>query len=125
MTFTSLPSRASVRGARLIDFQTAKLTFQPVAGGLHLCVEGELTTGDLDARLAPRHYSDVPNYWAIEVVAVQVSPPADANGAAGKPDRFACSIALTDFVGLRGITVVGANRVQRIDIAPVEPCSRS
>lgn len=125
MTFTSPPSRASVRGARLIDFQTAALTFQPVAGGIHLCVEGELATGNLEAKLAPRHYSDVPDFWAIEVVAVQVDPCADTNGAMGKTDRFACSIALTDFIGLRGITVVGANRVQRMEIVPVEPCSPS
>lgn len=121
MTTTSPShSRASLPGARIIDFQTAALTRQPTTGALHLCVEGELATGDLEARLAPRHYSDVPDYWAIEVVAVQVGLPPDTDGAIWESDRFTCNIPLTECVGLRGITVVGANRVQRIDIARSE-----
>nr|WP_315458752.1 hypothetical protein [uncultured Sphingorhabdus sp.] len=110
MPLSSSYSRASAPGARIVDFQTAELRQQP-DDTLHLQVAGAQPTGDVEVRLAPRSYSDLPDYWAIEVVALQ-------SKAQGDSEIFVCTIPLTDIIGSRGITVVGANRVQRIDVSP-------
>jgi hypothetical protein len=114
MPSTSSHSRASIPGARIVDFHTAELSQQGDENFLQLQVEGLLPMGDVDVRLAPRFYSDRPDYWAIEVVAV----PSASNAARGDGKSFICVLRLTDIIGFRGITVVGANRVQRIDVAP-------
>lgn len=114
MSSTLPQSRASVPGARLVDFKTAELRQRPGDNFLHLHVEGRLSAGDMEVTLAPRYYGDRPDYWAIEVVSVHNVHTETAAQA----ESFACEIPLTDILGLRGITVVGANRVQRIDVAP-------
>ncbi len=115
MASTFSQSRASLPGARIIDFQTAELRRRPDDDLFFLHVEGELPTGDIEAKLAPRFYSDRPDYWAIEVVAVHV-PSSETEVRTEKSRGFSCNIPLADHIGLRGITVVGANRVQRFEI---------
>lgn len=115
MASTFSQSRASLPGARIIDFHTAELMRWPDEDRYYLHVEGELPAGDVEAKLAPRFYSDRPDYWAIEVVAVQV-PSSETESRPETSAGFACNIPLADHIGLRGITVVGANRVQRFEI---------
>lgn len=110
MPLSSSYSRASAPGARIVNFETAELRQQP-DGTFHLQVAGAQPPGDVEVTLAPRFYSDRPVYWAIEVVALHIK-------ARGDSESFVCAIPLADITGSRGITVVGANRVQRIDVAP-------
>lgn len=108
-SFSSLPN------GRIIDFESAEIRTVPFQDSLYLWVSGNQPDPELDVRLAPRYYTDRPEYWAIEVVAIR--------SAVGSNDRnrepktgFDCAIPLVGVTGLLGISVVGANRVQRIDL---------
>ena len=108
-SFSSLPN------GRIIDFESAEIRTVPFQDSLYLWVNGNQPDLELDVRLAPRYYTDRPDYWAIEVVAIR-SAAGSNDPDPGSKARFECAIPLVGVTGVLGITVIGANRVQRIDL---------
>jgi hypothetical protein len=115
MNSSSSGSLSSVPNGRIIDFEIAELRKPPFQDGLYLWVRGTLPGNGFEVRLAPRLYHDRPDYWGIEVAVVH----AAANDAGGADDTlvFERSVPLSGITGVRGITVIGANQVKRIEIA--------
>jgi hypothetical protein len=109
-------SHSTVPFGRIIDFEKAELRRLPFQDSLYLWVRGRLPVGGFEARLAPRIYHGRPDYWGIEVAAfASVTPDNDADDA-GDRLMFERSVPLTGITGTRGVKVIGANQVQRIDI---------
>lgn len=108
-SFSSLPN------GRIIQFDTAEIRTVPFQDSLYLWVQGPHPGPGLDVRLAPRYYSDRPEYWAVEVAAIR-SMAHSGEAVATSSTIFECAIPLVGVIGSRGITVIGANRLQRIDI---------
>ena len=117
MSSSSSGSLSSVPNGRIVDFEIAELRKLPFQDSLYLWVRGTLPGKGFEARLAPRLYYDRPDYWGIEVAVVHVPMPANDIGSAGEPLIFEQSVPLTGITGVRGITVIGANQVKRIEIA--------
>lgn len=117
MSSSSSGSLSSVPNGRIIDFEIAELRKLPFQDSLYLWVRGTLPGIGFEARLAPRLYHDRPDYWGIEVAVIHAPAPANDVGDAGKPLVFERSVPLTGITGVRGITVIGANQVKRIEIA--------
>lgn len=121
MNTSSSGSLSSVPNGRIIDFETAELRKLPFQDSLYLWVRGRLPGIGFEARLAPRIYHIRPDYWGIEVAVIHapsVVIPGPANDI-GQPDKmlvFEQSVPLTGITGVRGITVIGANQVKRIEI---------
>ena len=116
MNSSSGGSLSSVPNGRIIDFDVAELRKVPFQDSLYLWVRGTLPGIDYEARLAPRVYQIRPDYWGIEV-AVVTRPKAANDGDIGEISLdFERSVPLTGITGIRGITVIGANQVKRIDI---------
>jgi hypothetical protein len=116
-------SISAVPNARIIDFEMAELRRVPFHDNLYLWVRGRLPAEGFDARLSPRIYHGRPDYWGIEVAAFATLKPAndagdsgDAQGDKGDGLMFERSVPLTGITGIRGVSVIGANQVQRIDI---------
>lgn len=113
-------SLSMVPAGQIIDFEKAELRKPPFQDGLYLWVKGQLPANGLDARLAPRIYHGRPEYWGIEVAAVarkRADNDDDRSRAdGGDPLRFEQSVPLAGITGTRGVTVIGANRSERIDI---------
>jgi hypothetical protein len=110
-------SLSMVPNGRIIEFEKAELRRVPFQDSLYLWVRGRLPASGFDARLAPRIYSDGrPEYWGIEVAAIASVTPANDAEDAGDSLVFERSVPLTGITGTRGVTVIGANQVQRIDI---------
>ena len=114
-------SLSSVPNGRIIDFEAAELRKPPFQDSLYLWVRGSLPGTGFEARLAPRIYHDRPDYWGIEVAVVHAAngvTPSPANDTGGGDEAlvFERSVPLTGITGIRGITVIGANQVKRIDI---------
>ena len=116
MNSSSSGSLSSVPNGRIIVFETAELRKLPFQDSLYLWVKGTLPGAGFEARLAPRIYQNRPDYWGIEVAVVQAHAP-DQSGDTELLHIFERSIPLTGITGNRGITVIGANQVKRIDIA--------
>jgi hypothetical protein len=121
MSSSSSGSLSSVPNGRIIDFEIAELRKLPFQDSLYLWVRGELPGIGFEARLAPRIYHDRPDYWGIEVAVIHapdiVSPePANDVGGADSALVFERSVPLIGITGVRGITVIGANQVKRIEI---------
>lgn len=121
MNSVSSGSLSSVPNGRIIDFETAELRKLPFQDSLYLWVRGSLPGTGFEARLAPRIYHDRPDYWGIEVAVIHapdIVTPAPANDAgSGEPALiFERSVPLTGITGVRGIAVIGANQVKRIEI---------
>jgi hypothetical protein len=120
MSATLGSSMSAVPCGRIIDFEKAELRRLPFQDSLYLWVRGRLPANGFDARLSPRIYQGRPDYWAIEVAAfAQVNPANDTGdlGDKGEGDlMFERSVPLTGITGTRGVTVIGANQEQRIDI---------
>jgi hypothetical protein len=110
-------SLSGVPNGQIIDFVRAELRHVPSHDHLHLWVKGRLPMGGLAARLAPRIYFGRPDYWGIEVAAVTSPANAQDAGRAGDGLDFECSVPLIGITGTRGITVIGANQIKRIEIA--------
>jgi hypothetical protein len=122
MSSSSSGSLSSVPNGRIIDFETAELRKLPFQDSLYLWVRGELPGKGFEARLAPRIYHDRPDYWGIEVAVIHapviVTPgPANDIGDADETLVFERSVPLTGITGVRGITVIGANQVKRIEVS--------
>jgi hypothetical protein len=106
-----------VPNGRIIDFETAELRRLPFQDGMYLWVRGALPGKGFEVRLAPRVYRDRPDYWGIEVAVIHAPEPANDAGGADNPLVFERSVPLTGITGVRGIAVIGANRIKRIEIA--------
>lgn len=117
MTSFSGGSLSSVPNGQIIDFDDAELRKVPFQDSLHLWVRGRLPKGGMEPKLAPRLYnSEKPEYWGIEVAVVMPRNPANDTGD-DESLVFERSVPLTGITGTRGITVIGANRVKRIEIS--------
>lgn len=116
MSFSSTGSLSSVPNGRIIDFEIAELRTLPFEDSQYLWVRGTLPGNSFEARLAPRIYQNRPDYWGIEIAAVQAHVPHRLAPVGDEPTTFEQSIPLTGITGVRGITVIGANQVKRIDI---------
>lgn len=117
MNSSSSGSLSSVPHGRIIDFNVAELRTLPFQDSLYLWVSGTLPGAQYEAKLAPRLYHDRPDYWGIEV-AVVVKPEAANDADIGEVSLdFERSVPLTGITGVRGITVIGANQVKRIEIS--------
>jgi hypothetical protein len=110
-------SLSSVPNGRIIDFETAELRQSPMQNDLYLLVSGTLPASDLEVKLAPRVYFDRPDYWGIEVAVVAVQPSLEKAIANDPQLKFEKSVPLSGIIGNRGITVIGANQVKRIEIS--------
>ena len=119
MNTSSGGSLTSVPNGRIIDFEVAELRKPPFQDGLYLWVRGTLPVPGIgfEAKLAPRVYHDRPDYWGIEVVVVAVPEPANDAGVGEVSLDFERSVPLIGITGNRGITVIGANQVKRIEIS--------
>jgi hypothetical protein len=121
MNIAASGSLSSVPNGRIIDFEIAELKSLPFQDSLYLWVRGRMPLGAFEVTLAPRIYHDRPEYWGIEV-AIVASPTADNDqGVADKQvneasTMFERSVPLSGVTGSRGITVIGANQVKRIEI---------
>ncbi len=117
MNSSSGGSLSSVPNGRIIDFEVAELRTLPFQDSLYLWVSGTLPGAGYEAKLAPRVYHDRPDYWGIEV-AVITKPHAANDAEMGEVSLdFERSVPLTGITGVRGITVIGANQVKRIEIS--------
>jgi hypothetical protein len=121
MNSSSSGSLSSVPNGRIIDFEIAELRKLPFQDSLYLWVRGSLPGTGFEARLAPRIYHDRPDYWGIEVAVIHtpmVAYPVPANDVGDTQGGlvFERSVPLTGITGVRGITVIGANQVKRIEI---------
>jgi hypothetical protein len=117
MTTPSGGSLSSVPNGRIVDFEIAELRRLPFQDSLYLWVRGKLPGIGYEAKLAPRVYHDRPDYWGIEVAVVKQPNPANDTGEGEPSLNFERSVPLTGITGVRGITVIGANQVKRIEIS--------
>ena len=116
MSGTLSGSLSTVPQGQIIDFEKAELRRMPFQDSLYLWVKGRLPAQGFDARLAPRIYKNGrPDYWAIDVAVFSSLVPAND---ADELDSlmFERSVPLTGITGIKGVTVIGANHSQRIEI---------
>ena len=116
MNSSSSGSLSSVPNGRIIDFEVAELRMPPFQDGVYLWVTGILPSAGFEAKLAPRVYYDRPDYWGIEVAVVMVPNAANDVATSEGSLAFERSVPLAGITGSRGITVIGANQVKRIEI---------
>ncbi len=121
MTSSATGSLSSVPNGQIVDFEIAELRKVPFQDSLYLWVRGKLPSGSVEAQLAPRVYHDRPDYWGIEVAVVSVPDEANGRGADTAQPGFESlvferSVPLAGITGSRGITVIGANQIKRIEI---------
>jgi hypothetical protein len=121
MNIAASGSLSSVPNGRIIDFEIAELKTLPFQDSLYLWVSGRMPARGLEVTLAPRIYHDRPEYWGIEV-AVVAKPKAANDSQIGAVDAepaaimFERSVPLSGITGIRGISVIGANQIKRIEI---------
>ena len=117
MSGTLSGSLSTVPQGQIIDFEKAELRRMPFQDSLYLWVKGRLPAQGFDARLAPRIYNHGrPEYWMIEVAAFSRMVAANDDSDTDDSLIFERSVPLTGITGTRGVTVIGANHMQRIDI---------
>jgi hypothetical protein len=117
MNSSSGGSLSSVPNGRIIDFDVAELRKVPFQDSLYLWVRGTLPGIGYEAKLAPRVYQVRPDYWGIEVAVVMQHKAANDGNIGEVSLAFERSVPLTGITGVRGITVIGANQVKRIEIS--------
>jgi hypothetical protein len=115
MSGATSSSLSSVPNGRIIDFERAELRRVPFQDSLYLWVSGSLPGPGFEAKLAPRLYYGRPDYWDIEVAVVTANAANDADEELSL--NFERSVPLTGITGNRGITVIGASQVKRIEIS--------
>ena len=117
MRSTLSGSLSTVPQGQIIDFDKAELRRVPFQDSLYLWVKGRFSASGFDARLAPRIYNNGrPDYWAIDVAAFSSLVAANDSDIANEGLVFERSVSLAGVTGTRGVTVIGASRVQRIEI---------
>lgn len=110
-------ARSIVPLGQTVDFEKAELRQLPFHDSLYLWVRGKLPAQGLDVSLMPRLYSNGrPEYWGIEVTLCKKRSPANDSDDAIENLMFERSVPLTGITGIRGISVIGASREQRIEI---------
>jgi hypothetical protein len=107
----------SMPNGQIIDFERAELRRVPSHDSLYLWVQGVLPGPGYEAKLAPRYHYSRPDYWDIEVTAVALRQQGHDAGEGSTGLQFERSVPLTGITGYRGISVIGANQVARIDIS--------
>jgi hypothetical protein len=117
MSSSTSGSLSSVPNGRIIDFEVAELRRVPFQDSLYLWVRGTMPGTGFDAKLAPRVYHDRPDYWGIEVAVVNLPSAANDAGMGEASLIFERSVPLSGITGNRGISVIGANQIQRIEIS--------
>jgi hypothetical protein len=126
MNIAASGSLSSVPNGRIIDFEIAELKTLSFQNSLYLWVSGLMPAGSFEVILAPRIYHDLPEYWGIEVTIVATlaaindmgNDPGDIDAAGiAAPTIFERSVPLAGITGSRGVAVIGANQVKRIEIA--------
>jgi hypothetical protein len=110
-------SLSSVPNAKIIDFECAELRRVPLQDSLYLWVRGIVPGPGIEVKLAPRYHYSRPDYWDIEVAAMAQAGAANDDGENSIGMEFERSVPLTGITGFRGISVIGANKVTRIDIS--------
>ena len=106
--FLAAPPASSFR---LIDFEYADVvTLESLPPQFVLRVSGTKPIANMTVQLVPLVFIQQPEYWGIEVVGSlpEIGLPALA--------PYEVSLAITPFLGTKGIEVIGASRVQRFDI---------
>jgi hypothetical protein len=106
--FMSAPPASNFR---LIDFEYADVVIlESFPPQFVLRVSGTKPVANMTVQLVPLVFIQQPEYWGIEVVGSvpEIVLPALA--------PYEVSLAVTSFIGTKGIEVIGANRVQRFDI---------
>jgi hypothetical protein len=96
----------SIKTCGLVDFSFMQVIEGKMADTWFLIVGGPTRTKSMKVDLRPRHYVDAPEYWEIEVlgcVAPVVLPTAG---------EFVETLSITDYIGNKGIEVVGATRTK-------------
>ncbi len=117
MSSSTSGSLSSVPNGRIIDFEAAELRRVPFQDNLYLWVKGKMPAAGFEAKLAPRIYHDRPDYWGIEVAVIIQPDPANDTGGGETSLVFERSVPLAGITGNRGISVIGANQIQRIEIS--------
>ena len=121
MNIAASGSLSSVPNGRIIDFEIAELKTLPFQDSLYLWVSGRMPAGSFEVTLAPRIYHDRPEYWGIEVAIVATQAAANDQKVVDAqvneaPSMFERSVPLSGVTGSRGISVIGANQIKRIEI---------
>jgi hypothetical protein len=117
MSSSTSGSLSSVPNGQIIDFEIAELRTVPFQDSLYLWVKGKVPDTGFEAKLAPRVYHDRPDYWGIEVAVIQQPNPDNDTGDCETSLDFEQSVPLAGITGNRGISVIGANQIQRIEIS--------
>jgi hypothetical protein len=117
MSSSTSGSLSSVPNGRIIDFEAAELRRVPFQDSLYLWVKGKVPSTGFEAKLAPRVYHDRPDYWGIEVAVIMQPSPDNDSGEGEISLDFERSVPLAGITGNRGISVIGANQIQRIEIS--------
>ncbi|MCG8558556.1 MAG: hypothetical protein MI824_02040, partial [Hyphomicrobiales bacterium] len=100
----------ALKTCSLIDFDKFQVVPGIVKGTWFLSVWGEKSTISMKVSLNPVHYVDQPEYWEIEVVGCVCGIVLPATGP------FAECIEITNFLGKKGIEVVGATKAERWEL---------
>ncbi len=114
-------SLSSVPNGRIIDFERAELRKLPFQDSLYLWVRGRLPQQGAEVRLAPRVYHERPDFWGIEVTVISTPASGGVPEDNEMPLDYERSVPLTGITGSRGVAVIGANRVKRIEIPGETP----
>jgi hypothetical protein len=107
-SFEPLPAPSS---CRRIDFAQADIVPGIIIGSYFLVVNGMAPCSNMKIDLVPLVYVRCPEYWGIEVVGCL---PGGICLTALAP--YSVSISLAGITGSQGITVIGANKTERIEL---------
>lgn len=98
------PQDNTMRTCGLVDFEAFQVNAGIVNNTWFLTVFGTKPTVSMKVELRPRIYIRKPEYWGIEVVGCV--PPI----VLPTVGPFTESIPVTDFMGTKGIEVIGATK---------------